>query len=152
LSSHPRPPPDPSQTLPALSDLPSTTAPPPAPQVDWEAILSQSPAAFTERLAKWMLPDAVREALGGAPTGAAPARGASGGGSGGGASPGASPRGSGGGGEGGRSSGGGGSGTLFAGPRELPPVLDLPRAAEVLATPRRRVEALNGPGAPRLQV
>jgi hypothetical protein len=123
-------------------------------QVDWEAILSQSPAAFTERLAKWLLPDAVREALGGPPTppppGAAPTAHTYSGGGTGGVSPTASPRGSSGG-EGG-AAGGGGGGAPFSGPRELPGVTELPRAGEVLATLRRRVEALNGPGAPRLQV
>jgi hypothetical protein len=117
--------------------------------VDWEAILSQHPDAFIERLARWFLPDTVREALGGPPSsggggggssGASPpARTSSGGGS-----QAASPRGDGGGGGGGR--------PMFAGPRELPQVVDLPRAGEVLATMRRRIEALNGPSAPRLQL
>ena len=120
-----------------------------APQVDWEAILSQHPDAFSARLAQWMLPDAVREALGGpaaaggAAAGAAAAEDAPASPRSAGASPAASPRGS---------SGGGRGGGAARGRPELPPLSDLPRCGEVLGTMRRRVEALNGQAAPRVQL
>jgi hypothetical protein len=112
-------------------------------KVDWEAILSQHPDAFTQRLAQWFLPDAVREALGGPPAAAAAAAAAA---------PAVSAAPGGGGAEGG-GSGGGGGGPQAAGaqaPGAPPPLADLPRASEVLSTMRRRIEALNGPDAPRL--
>jgi hypothetical protein len=95
-----------------------------------------------------MLPDAVRVALGGPaelpPSSTAPLaaarRSSQGGGGGGGSSR--------------PSSSGGGEAAAPAAkvqsPLDLPDVMELPRASEVLATMRRRIEALNGPGAPRI--
>lgn len=144
-------------------------------QVDWEAILSQHPDAFIERLAQWFVPEPARAALGGR----APAASSSGGGSGGndrssegGTGDGARDASGGGasGGGGGDSNGaaptsdapqrGSSAGSAGASPRgssggrvtprDLPGASELPRAGEVLATMRRRVEALNGPDMPRL--
>lgn len=116
-------------------------------QVDWEAILSRSPEAFIARLSAWLVPDCVREALGGpaaaagaAQAAASPPRASSGGGGG---ESGGSEAGSG-------SGAGGADGSKISSPKDLPPPGELPRAAEVLSTMRRRIEALNGPNAPRL--
>jgi len=125
-----------------------------------------------------MLPDAVREALGGPaqlpgspPRRSLPGSGSSAGGGGGGDSGGgggganeaASPRvSSSSSGVGGASSSNGGAAAAGASggggvvkvqtPRDLPGVMELPRAGELLSTMRRRIEALNGPAMARLKL
>jgi hypothetical protein len=83
---------------------------PPDTQVDWEAILAPSPAAFIAAVAPWLLPPAVRPGAGKAAAAAAAGEGAG----------------------------------------ALPPVASMPEVASLLRTMRLRLEALNGPDAPRI--
>lgn len=99
--------------------------------MDWEAILAKHPQQFIDRLSRWFVPE---DAL---PVPPLPSTSASSSSSSAGASPAASPR-------GGSSSS---SNKVVAAAKALPDVQQMPAVAEVLATLRQRLKALNGPDA-----
>ncbi|WIA39656.1 hypothetical protein OEZ86_005727 [Tetradesmus obliquus] len=103
-------------------------------QVDWEAILAKHPQQFIDRLSRWFVPE---DAL---PVPPLPSTSASSSSSSAGASPAASPR-------GGSSSSSSSSNKVVAAAKALPDVQQMPAVAEVLATLRQRLKALNGPDA-----
>ncbi|WIA19383.1 hypothetical protein OEZ85_004006 [Tetradesmus obliquus] len=102
-------------------------------QVDWEAILAKHPQQFIDRLSRWFVPE---DAL---PVPPLPSTSASSSSSSAGASPAASPRGG--------SSSSSSSNKVVAAAKALPDVQQMPAVAEVLATLRQRLKALNGPDA-----
>jgi hypothetical protein len=145
-------------------------------QVDWEAILSQHPDAFMERLSKWMVPEQVlaawekarqpQEAAAGQEAAASSSsstaapdtpggtsdNGGSSGGKGTGSGSTTSSRGGSPGGSPGSSPRGVAlsAAALTNAAKALPSVSTLGRVNDVLGTMRARIEALNGSGMPRI--
>uniref|UniRef100_A0A383VVQ9 Uncharacterized protein n=1 Tax=Tetradesmus obliquus TaxID=3088 RepID=A0A383VVQ9_TETOB len=107
-------------------------------QVDWEAILAKHPQQFIDRLSRWFVPE---DALPVPPLPSTSASSSSSSSSAG-ASPAASPRGG-----SSSSSSSSSSNKVVAAAKALPDVQQMPAVAEVLATLRQRLKALNGPDA-----